>query len=235
MHTVLRRSLKLGAGVVLGTTVFLILVATRPKPKTKPARDARAVVDVMIAKLESHQATVIGYGTVGPAEQLRLVAEVEGRITETGPGLRAGALLNTGDLIIRIDDTMLRAELARLKALLAGTNAKLDELAQQHRADRDLLKTEERSYELARIDAEREEKLRDKGLSPESAVGISVTRMNDRLLVLQRRRAAIATYDSQVAGLRASRDSVLAHSHSAGASRSRPLAPCSLARFPMGS
>lgn len=210
MHTVLHRSLKLGTGVVLGAAVLFVLIAARPKPKTKPSRDTRAVVEVTTAKLESHQAMVTGYGTVGPAERLRLVAEVEGRIVETGPGLKTGAFLRTGDLIVRIDDTTLRAELARLKAQLAGTNAKIVELAEQHHADRSLLETEQRSYELAKADTERETELRDKGLSPESAVGASVTKTNDRLLVLQRRRAAIATYDAQVAGLKASRDSILA-------------------------
>ncbi len=214
MKAVFRRGLGVGASVAVGAAVFAVLAATRPAPKKRRARDTRPVVEVMTAEPTTHRAVVTGYGTVGPAENLTVVAEVDGQIVEKGPGVRAGALLEQGVLLFRIDDAQLRAEIKRLDAQLATTDARLAELAEQDRANRSLLEAEQRSYELARREHGREIELRGKELVAATSVEQAETKMNDRLLAVRRRRAALSAYGPQAARLKAEREAVLASKQS---------------------
>ena len=210
MKAVFRRGLGVGAGVAVGAVIFVVLAATRPAPRKRKARDTRPVVEVMTAEPVTHQAVVTGYGTVGPAENLTIVAEVDGQIVEKGPGVKAGALLAQGALLFRIDDARLRVEVMRLQAQFASVDARLAELAEQDRANRSLLEAEQRSYELARREHDREIELRGKELVAATDVERAETTMNDRLLTVRRRRAALSAYGPQAARLKAEREAVLA-------------------------
>ncbi len=214
MKAVFRRGLGVGAGVAVGGVIFVTLAATRPVPRKRPVRDTRPVVEVMTAEPTTHRAVVTGYGTVRPAENLTVVAEVDGQIVEKGPGVKAGALLEQGTLLFRIDDARLRAEIRRLEAQLATTDARLAELAEQERANRSLLEAEQRSHELARREHDREVELRGKEFATATDVEQAETKMNDRLLAVRQRRAALSAYGPQAARLKAEREAVLASKQS---------------------
>jgi len=207
---IFRRGLGVSAGVAVGAVVFVVLAATRPAPKTRKARDTRPLVEVMTLVPSTHQAIVTGYGTIGPAESLAVVAEVDGQILARGPGVKAGALLAEGALLFRIDDARLRADIRRLEAQLATTDALLEELAEQDQANRSLLEAEQRSYELARREHDRQVELLGKEYVSAADVEQAETKMNDRMLAVRQRRAALSSYRPQVARLKAEREAILA-------------------------
>jgi len=207
---IFRRGLGVGVGVAIGAIIFMVLAATRPAPKTRKARDTRPLVEVMTLEPTTHQAIVTGYGTVGPAESLAIVAEVDGQILALGPGVKAGALLAEGALLFRIDDARLRADIRRLEAKLGTTDALLAELAEQDRANRSLLEAEQRSYELAKREHDRQIELLGKEYVSAADVEQAETKMNDRMLAVRRRRASLSAYGPQVARLKAEREAILA-------------------------
>jgi len=208
MRAIFRRGLGIGVGVAAGAGIFALLVATRPAPRKQRTRDHRPVVEVMTAVAQSRRAVVTGYGTVRPAESLVIAAEVEGQITKRPPGVKAGAFLENGALLFRIDDARLRAELRRLGAQLAATNARIEELAAQAQANRSLLEAERRSHELAKREHARLVELRGRDYAASTEVEKAETNVNDRLLAVRRRLAAISAHGPQVNQLKADREAV---------------------------
>jgi len=207
---VFRRVLIVGAGVAAGIGVLTVLVATKPAPRKRKPRDTRPIVKVMTAEPVNHQAVVTGYGTAAPAESLIVAAELDGQIIEKGEGVGSGALLDKGALLFRIDDAELRVQIQSLEARIAIADAQLTELAEQDRANRLLLKPEQRSYELAKKEFERQVSLQKNKLASPSDVEKAETVMNDRLLAVQRRRASLAFYTPQTARIKAERKGILA-------------------------
>ena len=72
--------------------------ATRQEVKPKPA-----LVETIEAGATDRKANLTAMGTVVPAVQIELQAQVSGRIIEQSPDLIAGGRFNAGDVILRID------------------------------------------------------------------------------------------------------------------------------------
>ena len=89
--------------ILAGIVAAVVLVMTRPQPaRTTPAPDA-APVRVTTAESERARVVVVAHGTVLPAKQVSLQAEVSGRIVEVGENLAPGGRVVKGELLARID------------------------------------------------------------------------------------------------------------------------------------
>jgi len=181
-------------GVAAGVGVMILLIVTKPKPVRKPPRDMRPLVETMTASPRKFEASVSGFGTVRSSETLGIVVEVGGEVVEVGSGVKEGALVEKGALLFRVDDTSLRAEIARLEAQVSVFDARLGEMQIQNEADKRLLVIEESILTLAQKEKSRLQELNKPGYVPKSDLDTAEMRVKDRLLVVEKRRAALSSF-----------------------------------------
>lgn len=163
---VLRRGLAFSLPVALGVASLVYSGSLRHPPAAKEV--SRAAVPVRVITLEPVAIVprVSGYGTVSPARQWRAVSRIEGEVAELHDGLAAGVLVTEGDLLIRIDDTDLRLDLAQTKAQLAAADVKdITLAASQELAEADL--------ELMRAELARQEQLVQQGVATKASLDAS--------------------------------------------------------------
>lgn len=108
-------------GIATGLYIF------RPHPEARIPTPIVPVVTVAIAQPESIQLQVVTQGTVRARTRTTLSAEVEGVVVEMSPTLLSGAILQKGDLILRIDASDYEARLAEAVAAKARARARLQE------------------------------------------------------------------------------------------------------------
>jgi len=97
---------------------FSAILAACSKPAKNPARQGRAapLVSTAIVKTESVQHRSQRTGTLRANSTVRIFNQEEGRLTELP--FFAGDTVNKGDILLRIDDSLLRAEMDKATATL---------------------------------------------------------------------------------------------------------------------
>ncbi len=197
---------RLGEAIAIRVVVSLLIIAAGvaglkllaglSKPPAEAEITETAIrVDVTTAERGAYPVTIVGFGEVKPLDTTVLSCEVSGRVVEVNPRLEAGERLETGDLIVRIDDRDYRA--ARDEALattrqLSNTIARLE---LQLRYDKERLDLLLRNRDLAKTEFERASKL-----LKESSVGSQVA--------VDAAERAYNTAATQVVGLEQSLESL---------------------------
>ncbi|MDP6047766.1 MAG: HlyD family efflux transporter periplasmic adaptor subunit [Phycisphaerae bacterium] len=108
------------AGV--GTAVVMYLNRP-PTKKSRPMKTAPLVKVVEFRKTDV-PVTIAAYGTVVPARQLTVQAQVEGRIIQQVPSLVPGGLIPAGSKLLQLDPEDYRIQIKELEAAL--TEAKFE-------------------------------------------------------------------------------------------------------------
>lgn len=107
---------------IAGIAILLLLLAL-PKtglltksPKAQPERPAERVMEVraMIVRSEKVGGKVATVGTVLPSEEVEIRSEVSGKVERIL--FREGGRVKKGDVLVKINDAELRAQLARARA-----------------------------------------------------------------------------------------------------------------------
>lgn len=129
-----RRGLKLSPmAPVRALLVLLLLALGPPVAQAAPARQAEATpvpVVVARARLESGKHVVHTAGVLRPVRIYRAHSEVQGRLLALP--FRPGERVPKGDLLARIDDTLIRAELAKAVARREQAQADLARMERLH-------------------------------------------------------------------------------------------------------
>lgn len=112
----------------------------------------------------------IGYGSVRPAHVWTAVSEVTGRVAELPDRVRAGARIEAGELLLRIDGTDYALALAEAEANIQATEALLLQLEAQEQNVRASLMIEEASLASAAKELERIRSLAQQGTASTSQV-----------------------------------------------------------------
>lgn len=163
----LARKLLLVVPVVLAVLVVVLLVSTKSGPRLKQEREYARVLRVIRIEKSDFVARAEGFGTAEPARVWQAVAEVRGRVVEVHPRLQAGAMLEEGEVLLRIDPTEYELAIAATEATGAELRANLQELRGQEENISRSLDIERRSLELAQRSFERKKRvLEQKGISP---------------------------------------------------------------------
>ena len=89
----------LGAGVAIAG----FLIATRPQPAKVEREDLGELVRVEEIQSQHQEITITANGTVVPAQQIMLAAEVGGRVTWISPELIPGGRVSQNQQLMRID------------------------------------------------------------------------------------------------------------------------------------
>ncbi len=141
--------------VLLGAGIFAWLMFHGREPPKRPPEELARVLRVIRAPSVNVVPRVLGYGTAKPAQVWRAVAEVEGRVVEVYPELKAGAFVKAGEVVLKIDPREYELAVAQLDSAIAEIEARLAELATQEENDRASLGIEQASLVLAKAALDR--------------------------------------------------------------------------------
>ncbi|MFC1452647.1 efflux RND transporter periplasmic adaptor subunit [Verrucomicrobiota bacterium] len=122
---ILRRAIPI---VILITAVGVarILIATRPGPRKAPVREMVTLVEVMRAEPSRDRVIVEAMGTVVPAREILLQAEVGGRVVWRHEDLVPGGRLERGVQVVRIDPRDYELAVEQQKGALERASVELD-------------------------------------------------------------------------------------------------------------
>jgi len=120
---------KLALPVFAGTGLVLafIIVSFVPETKHSDSGAPAPVAEYIEARARPFVPRATGYGFAEPTTVLEASAEVSGRITFMNPKVKAGALLQAGTELLRIDPTDYELSLAEAHADLAVARAQKEE------------------------------------------------------------------------------------------------------------
>jgi multidrug efflux system membrane fusion protein len=145
--------------ILLGVAVFAVLARNRRELEQQPEQEDSTVLSVVAAPRVDLVPRVLGYGTAEPGDVWRAVAEVRGRVVDIHPELEAGALIQEGQLLLKIDPTEYEIAIKRLQADIKHVDAQLAGLDAQAQNDRESLKIEESAVALVTRELDRLKKL----------------------------------------------------------------------------
>lgn len=139
MKNFLRYTLPL-ALILLSITVVvaLVIIAQGKRPERKDTSGPALVVDVIPARVESLNFSVVSQGPVAPRTETTLVAEVSGQIVSVSSNFIAGGFFRKGEVLLQIDPSDYETALMSAQAGLAARKAQLaDRQARSEQALKD--------------------------------------------------------------------------------------------------
>lgn len=110
--------------VAAGAGIMILLIASRPAPRTEVKTAQGILVEVMEAQRKDTAVIIAGTGTVEAAREVSVIPQVSGVITRVSPSLRVGAFIEKNEVLFEIEDTDYR--LALEQALSARAKAEYD-------------------------------------------------------------------------------------------------------------
>jgi RND family efflux transporter MFP subunit len=118
------------AFVVLLVGVFIMraLIAAKPEAAKKPSGEIAPMVETVTVGNGPQQVDVIASGTVVPARQVMIAAEVGGRVTWINPDLEPGGRFAAGKALLKVDarDYQLAVEQQTAQVTMAKTNLEVE-------------------------------------------------------------------------------------------------------------
>jgi RND family efflux transporter MFP subunit len=115
--------------VIIGGTFKLVspLFEKKPTVTTMPAAQTAQTVDAVRIKYLPQVSQVTGRGVAEPAQQLRLSAQVSGRIVSISPNLVVGGRFEKGETLAKIDDRDYRLALRQQSNQLSKAELELQQ------------------------------------------------------------------------------------------------------------
>ncbi len=202
----------LGSAVLLlafGGVVFGVLVATKPEPTREKTVEPSPIVRVFEAQKTAHRISVTAYGTSRASEVYTAIAEIKGRAVEVNERFEEGEILPAGTVVARIDPTDYQLTVMRLMSEATARIAQIEELDQTAANLRTIFGFQQRHTQLAQIDLEREQRLRQQGAGTPHAVERAEQAFVTSSTSLQSTKNGLALIPTQRALAQASLDGVL--------------------------
>ena len=170
--------------LVAGLAAYGYLVDTRPQLHRLPAKARIWPVHTQTLTLASHQPRLDLFGETVAGRQVALRVHVAGEVKSTGRGLREGAIVKRGEVLLQIDPFAYEVALEDARAALAEARARLDEIRASIALERASLSALKEQYRLARRDYVRARKLARRGT-------VSRKLADDRKVLLSQRQEAL--------------------------------------------
>jgi RND family efflux transporter MFP subunit len=148
--------------VLVAVGIVIVLVRTRSGPVRKQAAEVGRPLRVIAAPQVALRPKELGYGVAEPRRVWRAMTEVKGPIVSVHPQLEAGALVEAGTILLTIDPADYELAVARLKASVSETQARLGELSAEEQSHKASLQIEKRSLEFAQKSLKRLRELWEK-------------------------------------------------------------------------
>lgn len=193
-----------------GTVVAALLYSLRRDPPRRALGFPPPLVRTYVVTPETITEQYIGYGTVATRRKARISSEVSGRVVEVVGRVRAGSVVRSGQVLVRIDDREYLQQLRRAEALTTADLAALDELAVEESKLSELLDTVRSELRSARSEWLRVSDLYERELAASKEYDSANAALQRTMRVLQgyeleqarigpRRRQQLANYDANLA------------------------------------
>jgi len=172
------------------------LRATRPAVKRNPVQERVWVVSAMSVKLADVQPKLRLYGEIVAGRKVDLRPLVGGRIVGVGPNFSDGGIVQTGELLIEIDNFEYKSTVRERQAQLAEAQARLEEYLSDLTAERRQLVSDKMQLALRQREVARRERLRARGSG-------SVKALDDSKLALNQAGQAVTSREQAIGRLSA--------------------------------
>ena len=187
--------------VALALAVVIGLVKTRRRPQPTDVAEHRQAARVIAVARLPFRPMQRAYGGVTPRRIWLAVAEVKGRVVAVHEQLLPGAIIDAGEVLVKIDPVDYELAVAALQASLSELTARQQELVAEERNLHASLAIEERSLTLAKKSLERVRGLSEQSVVPPDQMDReerqvllqdqAIQRLNSQLALLPARQAAI--------------------------------------------
>lgn len=97
------RGVQVAAVLFVFGAVAVGLLVTRPQPETEAPEERAIPVETQELARRPVRRIVHAQGSVEPAKEVSLAAQIEGRVEWVSPSLRPGALVREGEVLVRIE------------------------------------------------------------------------------------------------------------------------------------
>ena len=188
-------NLILGSTIVASAILVLIwLSATKPKPKLKPQTVNIPQVEVLTITPTTLSKPIVGYGTVRPKRQVKIIPEVNGQLLKVHKELAVGNTIPKGELLFEIDPREYKAKIDQILGEISRLEAQLSLHEEQSRSLAERLTLARQQADLAKTAFDRDKELFEKG----SANAPELEASEDRYL---RQLNAVLGYESELASI----------------------------------
>lgn len=184
-------SLTLGILAVAGNMVFSAIKSAQSQQGFRPpARERVFAVNVVTAKVESIAPTLTAFGEVASTRTLEIRATTGGQVVFLAPEFRDGGQVETGQLLVRVDQVDALAQLDRVKTDILDAEAEVRDANRAFEIATDDLKAAEEQSQLRDKALARQQDLRERGVGTEAAVEqAELSASSSRAAVLGKRQA----------------------------------------------
>jgi len=179
-------------------TVCLLKTGGQQAEAVVPTEKATAVTAIT-AQPEDVPVVVRGYGEAHVLKEVRVAAEVSGKVVETHPDLLVGGIIPEGEVLFAIDPRPFEAQVADAQALISQREAEIARLKAEEANERQRLGTLERSVALAKAQLERYKRLCDEGIGSSASVDDAEQNHISFREQMDASRRALALFPSRVA------------------------------------
>jgi multidrug efflux pump subunit AcrA (membrane-fusion protein) len=144
---------------LVGVAGFVKLSGSRQAPARAPQEPALPLVETMVVKPHEGGLNFRIDGTVVPAREIQLAAEVDGRVAYKAPECEAGSFVAQGTALYRIDSRDYDLERRRLRQELQQAEVKLGEIDVEIRNTEALIALSRQDLEIRERDLARHERI----------------------------------------------------------------------------
>jgi len=169
----IQEAIRLAAPVVIlgaGVIGFAGLASMRQPPESRETEETRPLVEVSPVTIAASELDIVTDGRVVPFREVRLSAEVSGRITKKTEACRAGRYVTAGTPLIEIDERTYQLATERLREEVEQAQNSLDELDVELQNYDGLIALLEEDLQLKQRDLDRVNNLFSRGVINESEV-----------------------------------------------------------------
>ena len=147
--------------VAAGVIGFIVLKSFQKPPVTRPSTSLVPQVEISEVNSYAGQLDMEVTGTVVPYREIRVAAEVGGRVTSKSPACEAGQFVRKGELLLEIDPEEYRLEIETQSATVEQAKRRIEENQLQIEGEQKNIELAKSDLKLQQAEFRRNERLKD--------------------------------------------------------------------------
>lgn len=179
----------------------MMLKASKPQSKDVAIQEKAWPVAAVPVKTGEWPTNIMLYGSVDALHYAVLTAALPADVKRVW--VIEGSQVNSGDLLVELDDRDARLDLAQREADVAKAQAAIAVQESRHKADLETLPNERRLYNLVQAEVKRLVDLKKKQVSSQSALDTARQNAARQSISISRIEESIRTHDSKMLELQA--------------------------------
>lgn len=157
------RRLLIIPAITVGIVAFMLMTMGKSEAPRIEQGERAIPVRFMTIKTQDVIPIAIGNGIVKPTRVWSAISQVQGRVMELPSQFRAGAIIQEGQMLLRIDDTDYKLAQAQARAAIQAAQAQLQQLQAQENNLNTSLAIEQKVFDSAKKEWQRLKKLAQQG------------------------------------------------------------------------